>query len=94
MTKKILIPAALVGLVLVVAAALWHQTEPASAQLGGADGTFRVVASEKDFVLCEAGDGNCWILVRSAKGEKFAWAPIKRLDTESQVTNWRLRNPN
>ena len=92
MSKQVLLSIVLAGLVLAGAAVLWHRTEPALAQSGGA-GLYQVVASDEDFVLHDAGSGKCWVLLRSATGDKFAWAPVKRLDTENQATNWRLRNP-
>ncbi|MDY6913226.1 MAG: hypothetical protein SVT52_02040 [Planctomycetota bacterium] len=92
MSKQVLLSIVLTVLVLAAAAVLWHRTEPASAQSGGA-GPYQVAADDENFMLYDAGNGKCWVLLRSATGDKFAWAPVKQLDTESQATNWRLRNP-
>jgi hypothetical protein len=64
---------------------------PASAQAANdAVGRIQVVGAGNAFIMYETGGGNSWIAFPDPKDKKFAWFPLKRLDTEQQVQVWRL----
>ncbi len=64
---------------------------PASAQAAGdAVGRVHVVGAGNVFIMYETGGGNSWVAFPDPKEKKFAWFPLKRLDSDQQVQVWRL----
>lgn len=63
---------------------------PASAQAAGeAAGKVQVVAGAGGFVMYDLNGTATWIVIPQAGEKKFAWFPIKRLDTDAAVQMWR-----
>jgi len=91
MSGKNLLTAGLIALGLLVAVGLLNRTPPAAAQGGRASGRYHVVANEKAFVLYDSVNGEkSWILVFKSTDKRHAWLPIKRLNSDAEVQNWRL----
>jgi len=65
---------------------------PATAQAAGGDavGKYQVVGSGSAFILYETGGPNSWVAFPVASDKKFAWFPLKRLDTDQQVQMWKV----
>ena len=57
---------------------------------GGGDGGIHVVATQSAFVMYETGGKGSWVLFPQADNRKWAWFPVKRLDSDQQVQMWRV----
>ena len=85
----VIVGAIVLGALIVVAV----MDRPASAQAAGGDavGKFQVVAAGNGaFIMYETAGPNSWVAFPAANDKKFAWFPLKRLDTDQQVQVWRL----
>jgi len=90
MFKQVLALTAAVVLGALVTIALVDR--PASAQPAGGDGggKFHVVAGGNAFIMYDSTGGNfSWVIFPQANDKKFAWFPIKRLETDQAVGVWR-----
>ncbi|HUT58930.1 MAG TPA: hypothetical protein VNA25_13870 [Phycisphaerae bacterium] len=57
---------------------------------GGEGGSIHVVATQSAFVMYETGGKGSWVLFPRADNRKWAWFPVKRLDSDQQVQMWRV----
>jgi hypothetical protein len=90
MLKQVLALTAAVVLGGLITVALMDR--PASAQAAGGDsgGKMHVVASGNAFIMYDSTAGSfSWVTFPAPGDKKFAWFPIKRLDTDQQVGVWR-----
>jgi hypothetical protein len=87
MLKQVLVLAAALVLGALIAAGLLDR--PATAQSGEGVGKIHVVAGANAFVMYETAGNQSWVAFPQANDRKFAWFPLKRLDTEQQVGVWR-----
>ena len=93
MSRQVLMCIAMLVLGGVMSVLVMDSIRPAEAAFmtAGSEAPFAVAASNEDFVMIDARNGNTWVL-QSKKGDtKPVWLPVKRLDTESQVQSWKLR---
>ena len=65
---------------------------PAVAQAAGGDGVgkIHVVGTGSAFVMYETGGNLSWVCFPAANDKKYAWFPVKRLDTDQQVQVWKM----
>jgi hypothetical protein len=66
---------------------------PVAAQAAGGDGAgkFQVVsAGNGAFIMYESATNTSWVAFPAAGDKKYAWFPMKRLDTDQQVQIWKL----
>jgi len=91
MKQTHLLAAVLLTVSLLAAAAVITQLSPATAAPAGR-GNYQVVGEEKAFVLYEADTSQSWILFPDEKAKSYVWMPIKRLDSEQEVQQWKLVN--
>ena len=93
MSKNGLIAAGLIALILLSAVAVMSLVAPASADNGGSGARYHVVANDSAFVLYDTSDSSkSWILTVQGSDKRQAWLPVKRLDSETEVQNWKLIN--
>ena len=82
--------AVLAGAALLACAAFFISADKARAQGEAPEGRFAVVAAGEDFILHDTTDSaKSWIL--AGKGDKRAWMPVRRLDTEGDIQNWKIK---
>ena len=65
---------------------------PATAQAAGGEavGKIHVVGTGTAFIMYETGGNLSWVSFPQANDKKYAWFPVKRLDTDQQVQVWKL----
>ena len=89
MYKQMLAVAGAVVLGALIAVAFMDR--PAAAQAGGDGvGKIHVVGTGSAFIMYETGGNTSWVCIPQAADKKYAWFPIKRLDTDQQVQVWKI----
>jgi hypothetical protein len=91
MTGKTLLVIAMIAIAAVVAVGIGGNLRAVAAADGDDSGRYRVVAGQGNYVLYEVPTGKSWMLVTKAGDRRFAWLPIKRLDTDVEVKTWQIK---
>ena len=91
MSRNTMLTVALAAAGIVLAASLISRQPTAQGQATGQSGRYQVVANDKAFILYDSDDSSkTWILTPADGDRKQAWMPVKRLDSDAAVNNWRL----
>ncbi len=92
MSRQILMVCAILGIGCVIGIGLTNLTSPVFAgpdSIGG--GGWGIVAGKSAFVLYDSGTGKSWVMISEDDELHRAWFPLKRLNTDSEVHNWRVQ---
>jgi hypothetical protein len=91
MFKQTLVIAGAIVLGALIVVAVMDRPVAAQAAGDAAAGKYQVVAAGNGaFVLYDTVTNTSWVAFPAANDKKFAWFPLKRLDTDQQVQVWKL----